>query len=176
MTLLSCGKSRWVTAREADGVVRSGTGSVRGTRRNRTEGRPMRKLLMELCLRLARLTVLAIVGYYLVFAMRGQAPRDAFPTIAGHDANCKVCRLPLFGHDGGPSQLGLETRVITGPSASLHLDESCGPRPRLSRFHSLPAKALPGGSSCFARDAEPMSWRVAGAAQGKEGNRPGWSP
>jgi hypothetical protein len=35
-------------------------------------------------------------------------------TIAGHSSLCRVCQLPLHGHDGSGSQLGPELREIPG--------------------------------------------------------------
>jgi hypothetical protein len=77
----------------------------------------MRYVLTKSGLGIVCLALLAGMGYSVLRAMSAPASLDAPASIAGHDPNCAVCRLPLHGRDGAGSQLGQGAEPIEGPTA-----------------------------------------------------------
>ena len=77
----------------------------------------MRNHMTHVGLGLICVALLAGLSYAVTLTMGTNAALDRPTTIVGHDPACRVCRLPLHGHDGGGSQLGRESDAATGPTA-----------------------------------------------------------
>jgi hypothetical protein len=63
------------------------------------------------------LALLGGMGYSVLRAVSNPTSLDRPASIAGHDPNCLVCRLPLHGRDGASSQLGPQGPAIEGETA-----------------------------------------------------------
>ncbi len=79
----------------------------------------MRNLMKKGGVAVLGLSLLAGFGYSLASTIRARRSEAAAATIAHHDPNCLVCRLPLHGQAGSGSQLGPQARTDTGPTALL---------------------------------------------------------
>ncbi len=80
----------------------------------------MRNFLTKSVPGLLAITVVAALGYFVLTPPSMPQARAAAPEIGTHNAACSLCRLPLYGQNGGSSRLGHDTYGIETASSAVH--------------------------------------------------------